>query len=503
MVEKDSFYKNTFMLTSGNITVGILGFIFSVYLSKVLGSEGMGLYNLVMPVYNLFIGLMTAGIVAAISKISAVYSEKGDYSNLFKSIKTITLFNLFWASVVGIAVFFAAPAIGMIWIKDPRTILAIKVTCPAMIFIALSNILKGYFYGISEIKIPAFIDILEKSMRILVISLLITGFATDTLSSLVCAAYISLAIGELQSLLLLYLYYKYKCKHTVYIKTKTESKFQLTFDILIISLPLCLNAFLNNAFYTFSALIVPRRLLSAGFSYSIALEMIGKYSGMALPVVFFPLVIINSLNTVLIPDLSQTMSKKDYYSANARIKKVLLIVFLIGIGSIVVCNLIPNYLGKILFNKNDLGNYIRAASIAAPIAFTSMTMFGILNGLSKQKIILRNAVLTETLELCCLYVLTGIPSINIYGYAITACIISSLSLLLNLHEVKKTTNFQVSLSNVIIYILVGLFVYFLAKITLPLLSCVHPIITSLTIICIVYGLIGLFAIKYSKTLDIN
>ena len=68
-----------------NITTGILGFIFSIYLSKLIGPEGIGLYGLVMPVYNLFICLMTAGIIAAISQTSAIFKAKGQYNNNYKT----------------------------------------------------------------------------------------------------------------------------------------------------------------------------------------------------------------------------------------------------------------------------------------------------------------------------------------------------------------------------------------------------------------------------------
>ncbi|MBM6839769.1 oligosaccharide flippase family protein, partial [Clostridium saudiense] len=109
--------------------------------------------------------------------------------------------------VIGILVFILAPYISEYGVKDMRTLNAIRVTCPAMVFISLSNILKGYFYGTSKITVPAFIDILEKAMRIITIALLIFIFKANTLSSLVTLAYVSLAIGELQSLLLLYAYY--------------------------------------------------------------------------------------------------------------------------------------------------------------------------------------------------------------------------------------------------------------------------------------------------------
>ena len=211
-MEKDIFFKNSFFLTAANITTGILGFIFSMYLNNLAGPEGVALYGLVMPVYNLFICLMTAGIIAAISQRSAIYQSKGEYNNLFKTIRSVTFFNIIWSIVIGILVFFLAPYISKYGIKDVRTLNAIKVTCPAMIFIALSNILKGFFYGTSKIAVPAIIDISEKAMRIITIALLVYVFKAQSLSSLITLAYVSLALGELQSLILLFCYYKYTKK---------------------------------------------------------------------------------------------------------------------------------------------------------------------------------------------------------------------------------------------------------------------------------------------------
>ena len=157
---------------------------------------------------------MTAGIIAAISQRAAIYSSKKEYNNLSKTIKIVASFNIIWSIIIGILVFILAPYISEYGVKDLRTLNAIRVTCPAMVFIALSNILKGYFYGTSRISVPAFIDILEKAMRILTLALLIFIFKATTLSSLVTLAYVSLAIGELQSLLLLYAYYRHIVKTT-------------------------------------------------------------------------------------------------------------------------------------------------------------------------------------------------------------------------------------------------------------------------------------------------
>ena len=109
---------------------------------------------------------------------------------------------------------------------------------------------------------------------------------------------------------------------------KPERKAQLLFNVLIISLPLCLNGFLGNAFSTISTLVVPRQLVASGLDYSSALNLIGKFNGMALTIVTFPLIVVNSINTLLVPDLSQTISNGEYYNASVRIRMVLKIAFL-------------------------------------------------------------------------------------------------------------------------------------------------------------------------------
>ncbi|MFT8349045.1 stage V sporulation protein B [Clostridium saccharoperbutylacetonicum] len=460
----DNFLKNSFLLITSNITTGILGFIFSIYLSKVLGAEGMGLYNLVMPIYNLFICLMTAGIVASISKITAVYNQKSEHQNIVKTIRIVSFFNISWAFLIGIIVFLSAPVIGKYGVNDVRTISAIKVICPAMVCIAISNILKGYFYGTSKITIPAIIDIFEKAMRILTVSLLIFLTKAQTLEAMVTLATVALCIGEFQSLFFLYIYYKYSIKKMPLSKERTESRVQLLFDVIVIALPLCLNGFLTNILGTLSTLIVPRRLLAAGFNYPTALSMIGKYTGMALSVIMIPLIIVTTINTLLIPDLSQSLVLGKQYEASIRIKKVLKVAFLLGIATSIICNVIPNSLGEMFYSRSDLGQYIRFISLTSPIFFPAITMFGILNGLNRQGIILRNSLIEAIIELICLFIFTGIPSINIFGYSITMLIACTIGFILNLHEVKKHINLNLNKSNIIIYLMLGFLTFLIINI---------------------------------------
>ena len=207
-MENRNFYKKSFILSSSNILTGILGFIFSIILSKELGAEALGLYGLLMPIYNLFICLMCGGILAAISRLTSIYFDNKYFNKVNITIKTSMIFTLIWSLIIAIIVYTLAPIIAKFIIKDIRIITSIKIICPAMIFISISNILKGYFYGTSQINIPSIIDILEKSIRIIVLIIVIKSFNLKTVEATVTAAYVSICIGEFLSYVFLYSYYR-------------------------------------------------------------------------------------------------------------------------------------------------------------------------------------------------------------------------------------------------------------------------------------------------------
>jgi stage V sporulation protein B len=467
---KDTFYRDSIILTVSNLTAGILRFMFSILLSKKLGAEGMGLYSLVMPIYDLFTCLICGGMVTAISKEASSYYGINDYGNLNKSIHTTLVFDFAFSVLIAFLVFLFSPFISTYIIKDQRTLYSLWVICPALIFVALSSIYKGYFYGISNVKVPAIIDIVEKTVRMVIILGLINFFALKNVTTTVTATYISLSIGELISFILLFIFYeKSKNKFRDYTK-KTEGRAQLLFNVLFISFPLCLNGFLTTIISALSTLIVPRRLVYAGIEYTQSLALIGKFSGMAMSIVFFPFIIVMSMATILTPDISKSISKNDYNSLEHRVMEVIKISFLLGISTMIICLSNGDSLGKLFFDRYDLGIYIRLAALSAPFMYMAGSTFGILNGLGKQKSLLINSVITSILQLILLYVLLGIPNINILGYGITLLITSIAGFILNINVIKKNCYIQFSGVEIFIDICLSIFLYFILKIldnTLP------------------------------------
>ena len=160
---------------------------------------------------------------------------------------------------------------------------------------------------------------------------------------------------------------------------------------------------------------------------------------------------------------------------------------MLGLATLIVCNLIPDSLGKMFFSRNDLGNYIRIASFSMPILFTAMTMYGILNGLNKQGVILKNSLIVSGLELICLFVLVGNNAINIMGYGITIFITSCVSLYLNLREVKKHIDLNLSKANIFIFLLLSILIFLTLRVITHTLLANYFIFKNLVIITITFA----------------
>ncbi len=459
----DNFYKNSIVLTGSNLITGFIGFLFSIILSRKLGAEGLGLFSLVMPVYVLLLCLTADGLITAISRISAIYWDKRDFKNLNRTLTTVFIFISFWSLSVAVVSFIGSSNIFSIIIKDSRVSDALKIICPALVFVPMSAILKGYFYGMGKFKITASIDIVEKLFRVFVLLGTIAVFSLHDVKSTVSAAYFALTIGESTSFILLYIFYRAYSSRNKESSFKSKSRPQLLSDVLAISIPIGLNGFLSSILSTASTLLLPRRLVTAGIAYNSSLALIGKFLGMALSITYLPFIIISSLQTALIPDLSLSISNKDFWSTGKRILQVMRISCLVGISTLIISLTVPDSLGLMFYNRTDLGGMIKFASLSAFFSYIATPTFAILNGLGKQTINLRNSLIVSVQDLILIYIFTGISSINIYGYGIALAVTSITALIMNLYEIRKICDVRVKLSEIFAYGVIGIFTFSILK----------------------------------------
>lgn len=440
-MKRSSFFENSLILIISNIITGTLTFIFSIILSREIGPKGMGIYQLVMPLYNMFLFITGGGVTVSISKIAAEKKASGNLADLYKTMRVICIFELIWSLLVTAFLMSIAKFISSDILSDSRTLYSVFAFCPALIIISLSSVYKGVYYGLQKTLEPAAIDVVEKIVRISVMYYLVSLTVKSGIELSAASAVLSLSCGELASFILFYIAFAtYKRKHPAL--GRPDNSFQLTYNVLRLSIPLALNGILSTVFGTVTTVLIPKRLAFSGMPYETALGLLGKLQGMALNIAFYPTVIIGAISVLIIPSISEAVTFRKDKVVTRRINSALRIASITSFSSAAIMFSMPHDLGFFFFKDGKVGDLLYILAPAIPLIYLEMTSFAILNGLGKQTNILINSTILSICDLVLIYFLLAIPSLNIKGYAINAVVSALLGLILNFWIIKNTCDYS-------------------------------------------------------------
>src|SRR5690554_4234768 len=159
---KKSFVGSAIVLMIAGLIVRVLGFIYRIYLSNLIGAEGMGIFQLISPVYSLIILTLSSGISIAVSKMVAEQTAKNNHANLPR----ITYCALAVVATAGLMVsigilIFIDPIVNII-LKDSRTYYSLILLLPCIPVIAAASAVKGYYYGVQDVVPTACSQIVEQ-----------------------------------------------------------------------------------------------------------------------------------------------------------------------------------------------------------------------------------------------------------------------------------------------------------------------------------------------------
>lgn len=448
-LKKLTYIQGAFILTLTNLVTGSLSFIYRVFLTRSIGSEGIGVYQLILPLYTLCITLVSGGITTAVSKFIAEQVPTRNYRNMYKIMKICSILIGIWSLAFCTLIFLNAEYLANHVLKDYRAYLAITVFTPAVFFISLSAILKGYFYGIQNVNPPAFIDILEKLIR-LVGLMLTTYFLLPYGIEYVCAgAMAAMAAGELISLALLYLSYKIK-RTAATVHTRTDSTVHIITKVLKMALPLSFSGALTTIMDMIIAIIVPMQLRAAGYSNSDALSLYGQVTGMTMQLLYFPFIIVSSLGVTLVPAIAYSYASGNWVALNKKCNDSLKITSVVAFASTAFFLIFPWELCRIFFKCPQAGDLLFWMALVCIFEYWQFTLFAVLNGVGMQHIVLKNSILHIIISIICCYFLIPIPSIGVYGYIIGFCASAVLVCLWNLADLKRVRQIHINYSNVLL-----------------------------------------------------
>jgi stage V sporulation protein B len=290
-LSKDTFLKGAFILTVAGIIVKIIGSVNRILLSRLLGGEGIGLYQMAYPIYLLALSVSSAGIPVAISIIVAEKIALSDYrgaNRVFRiSLGVLAATGLLFTFLL---YFGAGWLIEHHFVRDPRAYYAIAALAPAIFFVTVLSSYRGYFQGLQMMTPTAVSQIFEQLLRVITMIAFAYILLPHGLEFAAAGASFGAGPGAAAGLLvLLYFYWKHKpgFKHQMETQPQIiqETSVSIISRIVKLALPVSLANIMLPVVASIDLLIVPARLEVAGYSVEQATELFGYLTGMAVPLV--------------------------------------------------------------------------------------------------------------------------------------------------------------------------------------------------------------------------
>lgn len=450
----------------------LFGFVYRIYLSNLIGAEGMGLFQLVVPVYTAVVLTITAGISISVSKMVAEQQARNNPVNSARITVCALALVLAAGFFVSLLLFLNINLISGRILGDARTYNALLLLVPCLPAIVAASALKGYFYGVQQVMPTAVSQIVEQVVKMGFI-LLIASSVIKRGPEVACAyATFAAGLGEISNMLVLAAVYILKGRHREArkLRGKPIRKRKIIMELLKESLPVSANRLVVSILSAAEYIMIPAMLVAGGLPYKSSMEMFGRLAGMALPLIMFPSLVTNSLATTLVPAISESVSLNNFRAVNYRISKSIQVTFILGMIFTAIFISYPDEIGALVYRRERIGSLLYLLSFSCVFIYLNQTLTGVLNGLGRQGILLRNTIIGSLLRICTVYFL--IPSFGIQAYILGLCASFMLTSCLNLYAINKITGLVLDLREWLVkpglvataMVLVGRYIYYFFEI---------------------------------------
>lgn len=383
-MKKNALIKGTFILTLAGLLSRFIGFFYRIFLSRMFGEEGMGIYELMNPVLTLTFALCTSGIQSAISKFVASQPDGKGNRNRLRILLTGLVFSGALSVTCSLLVYKGADFIAASLLSEPRCAPLLRIAAlsfPAVCIHACNN---GYFYGIKKAGLPAFCQLFEQCFRVGSVFLFWDYANRHGITFSITVAAVGLVIGEFASTLasipMTWLHFVKMGNLSHY---PADSLRSIVSRIFLFAAPLAANRVCLHFLSAVESARIPVSLQKFGYTPKQALSIYGVFTGMAMTCILFPGAITNSVSVLLMPLIAEADSTHNLPAIRTAILKCIRYCLLLGCICMALFLITGNFLGSVLFHSELAGRFIRTLSFICPFLYLNTTLFSILNGLGK------------------------------------------------------------------------------------------------------------------------
>ena len=399
---RQSYLKNAALMTGADVLLRLAGMGLRIYLANALGGEGMGLYQLVLAVYALFVTLATAGVSVAATRLMAEELSRGRAEARGMLVRLLAA-GLGLGAFAMVAQFGLAGLAAAWWLGDARAAGALRAAAFGMPWMAVSAVLRGFFIARRRVEPNVLSQLAEQTVRIGVVYVVLEqGILRGWDHGRKCTAVLAAtALSEAVSACMMLLFYHREARRCFAGEKarRPRDPARRLWDILW---PVEGGRCLASALHTAENMLVPACLtvclLDAG-GRSAAVAQYGSLKGMALPLLTFPFGLLGSLSVLLMPEITQAHIRGERARLDCLLDRMLRLTGCFSALAGALFWVWGEPLALLLYHSQEAGFYLRVLGPAMPLMYLESMVDGAMKGMGEQKAVFRYSLWDAVLRI--------------------------------------------------------------------------------------------------------
>lgn len=405
-------YVNALIVIVTSLLFNTVGISFRVFLSNKIGTEGIGLLQLIFSVYMMAVLFVVTGINVAVTRMVAEEGGRGSFSvSRALIIKSVTISFCFSVPAF-VFLFLGAEYIGTVWLGDGRTVFSLKLLAVGMPFAGVSACIKGYFYAVGKLIRPAAAQAAELVIQVSIIVYILDYFMQGGPEYACASIAVGTSISELASCMCSLTLYWFELRNNDSRISEIFYQQRILKKLLYISLPVSMSSLVRTGLKTLENIMVPVGFVKYGFSRKTAVEEYGRIHGMVMPVLMFPSSVIIAFSTLLIPEISEANALKQKNKVDYSVKRALQLTCIM---SILIAGLFASFseeFGMAIYDSAECGYLMKALAPLVPLIYLDIVVDELLKALNQQVSALRYNIVDAAIKIILLYCILPVKGVE-------------------------------------------------------------------------------------------
>lgn len=433
-----TYLKNAALLTAAGFAMRVLGMVFRVYIAGWLGGEGMGLYQLILAVYGVFVSLATAGVNVASTRLAAqsLARGRGMAPTLWGLVSAAACFG----TLAMLAQFALAEPVAHWMLHDARAELGLRALAPSLPFMAVAGALRGCFLARRRVEPNITAQLMEQLVRMAVAAFALSRLAAWGAGYACGAVLIGNTVSEAVSCLLMAVFARRETSFRP--RPGDPARGFSRQELLGIAMPVCGSRLLGSGLQAIESSLIPLCLTLYLGERAAAVTQYGAVKGMAMPLIFFPFSVLAALAGLLMPEITRAGTRRDYAAQAKLIHTAMTLTGLFSALAGAGLVLFGEPLAMLFYHEEAVGQYMRVLGLIAPFMYLESMVDGILKGMGEQLATFRYSVLDSALRILAMSAL--IPRYGMAGFFAVMAASNLLTCTLNLRRMLRCARMHIN-----------------------------------------------------------